>query len=346
MIAARARHQQLSKYLIEQHNVDVNASDNSGRQALCEAARCGHTAMIRLLFQTGKVRTTNKSRSDWRCPVTKTPSPLADFRTPLARAAEGGHLPAVELLLAVSSTEPDSVDLYGYTPLGLAAKGGHLKVIARLLKTGKVDVNMQNRAGESPLLLAVKSGLSLPVETLLLANADVNLADTSDRTPLLWAIRIGNFSAITQLIATSRCNVSAADRSGLTALHYAAAVGRVVALPSLRQYHIDTESKDMNGETPLVWAVRARQLGSVRELLRLARSSNIGDSQVSKHFLEWLLSKDEDDESVLNILTEILLKSKKEAVDEPLPLQTGIGDVRQLWAGVVAVSWFPRELVY
>ena len=70
-------------------------------------------------------------------------------RTPLHRAASGGHKEVVELLIAEGADVNAKTDA-GFTPLCDAAQFGHKEIAELLIATG-ADVNAKNKHGETPL---------------------------------------------------------------------------------------------------------------------------------------------------------------------------------------------------
>lgn len=78
---------------------------------------------------------------------------------PLAKAANGGHLQIVNLLIAnganVNARDDYSGDLGRGTPLMAAAYEGHTHVVSALLKAG-ADPNLKNKSGWTALDYAIK----------------------------------------------------------------------------------------------------------------------------------------------------------------------------------------------
>jgi ankyrin repeat protein len=115
-----------------------------------------------------------------------------------------------------------ATDQQGRTPLHAAAKN-HEAAMKVLLAAG-ASVDAADNDGCTALHIAATSSMqSAPtVKFLLMRRATVDAVDTGCRTPLHHAIAAGRSAAVSALI-TGGASVSAADNSGWTALHVAAA---------------------------------------------------------------------------------------------------------------------------
>jgi Ankyrin repeats (3 copies)/Ankyrin repeats (many copies) len=148
----------------------VDAQEGHHGSALQAASRAGHSAVVRLLLETGKAYVESKDRFGW---------------TPLLRAAERGHEAVVKQLLETGGAYVESKDRFGWTPLLRAAELGHEAVVKQLLETGKADVEVTDRSGRTPLSRAAKRGHEAVVKQLLeTGKANVETMDRSGRTPL------------------------------------------------------------------------------------------------------------------------------------------------------------------
>ncbi|KAL9082809.1 MAG: hypothetical protein Q9165_008768 [Trypethelium subeluteriae] len=147
-------------------------------------------------------------------------------RTPLSRAAEGGHEAVVRQLLATEKVDVDAKDESGRTPLWWAAEGGHEAVVRQLLATEKVDVDAKDGSSQTPLSRAAEGGHEAVVRQLLATEkVDVDAKDESGWTPLSRAARGGHEAVVRQLLATEKVDVDAKDESGRTPLWWAARGG-------------------------------------------------------------------------------------------------------------------------
>lgn len=99
---------------------DVNAADNRGITPLYHAAEVGDAMTVKKLIQSGAH--VNSASQVWR-------------RTPLMRAAAGGHIAVVRELLAAGA-DPMMRDSLGRTALDYAKRGAHTehRIVEQLLQ--------------------------------------------------------------------------------------------------------------------------------------------------------------------------------------------------------------------
>ena len=133
----------------------------------------------------------------------------ADGQTALARAAFGGHVEVIQLLLQHRASTI-AANKFGETPLHLAAARGPAEVIEQIVHAaGPRAVSMRDHHGATSLHVAARAG-HLPVLTSLLHNLPDERDDVAE--------------VVGQL-----------DRRGLTAADVAAGAGHVVALSVLEE---------------------------------------------------------------------------------------------------------------
>ena len=132
--------------------------------------------------------------------------------------------------LLVRGFDANTTDPSGQTGLHLALREPSLKSALVLIEWPKTDVNQLNSQGESPLMLAVIKGQAEIAAKLLEKKADVN-------------------------------------KTGWTALHYAASAGHldIIRLLLENSAYIDAESP--NRSTPLMMAARYGSAAAVKLLL-------------------------------------------------------------------------------
>lgn len=112
--------------------------------------------------------------------------------TALLRAAGGGHLPVVDLLLA-RSADPQHASASGATPLSAAVSMRQMDIVSALLDAG---AQLEHRLPGGVTVLMLASALGLPdiVARLLTASADVHASDAQQLAALHCAALYG-FSA-------------------------------------------------------------------------------------------------------------------------------------------------------
>lgn len=196
-------------------------------------------------------------------------------RTPLSWAAENGHVPVVEQLIATRQVEVDSKDKSGKTPLIWAAKEGHTAVVQLLLDNG-AHPNLQSDSYRTSLLYAAESGHTEIVQLLLDRGAVTEVWNERQRSyeksPLSYAAENGDIE-IVQLLLDRGAKTEFWDARQQcyekSPLSYAAQQGHIAIIELLLEAGagISSEFKEDDGWRPLMWAVRGRQKAAVELLL-------------------------------------------------------------------------------
>lgn len=181
--------------------------------------------------------------------------------TPLMRASEDGNLEAVRALLK------ERVDLnvklfyrHRHTALMLAAKKGHLEIVRALLSAG-ADVNVNAPGLDTALRFAARGGHLEVVKALLNAGAEANLRDFDFHSGEYWGL----------MAAMDRCNkdwlkivdamiaagAELSPKAGFSRSPFTYAVRKrdVVMTKALLDRGADVNSKNWDGDTPLMSAV-------------------------------------------------------------------------------------------
>ena len=150
--------------------------------------------------------------------------------------------------------------LFSATPLQMASRNnGQLEIMGILLDKG-ANTEVVDRLGNTILLTAVHENRIDTVKMLLSHDADTTATTASDRKT---AIHIAvdatcvNHDLIGILIVAG-VDVSAADKFGCTALHYAAKYGDRSLARNLMQHNVNTLAINVDGFTAAEVATRAR----------------------------------------------------------------------------------------
>lgn len=164
----------------------------------------------------------------------------------------------------------------GQTPLITACRQGHLDVVKLLLSATDhagcpvhVDVNGQDDDNDTALAAAARENQVAIVELLLRdERIDVNLGNHNGQTPLAQAAIAGSTEAAGLLLATDSIKPDAPDNELWTPLMFASAEGHLgmAKLLLLQEGRVDINAQDVNGMTPLMWAVK-RRVGHMMEFL-------------------------------------------------------------------------------
>eukprot|EP00887_Chlorella_sp_A99_P000729 scaffold5.g729.t1 len=218
-----------------------------------------------------------------------------DGLAPIHLAAQGGHLPAVALLLAAGGfvdmqARPREAG-HGRARLGAGGRGrsmpqgnsalhwavekGHTQLVSLLLEQG-ANPSLQNFSAneyaqgswlvrgevlqplhQTPLHLAVEAGDAEIAERLLRAGADIAIADWDGKTAL-------------------HCALDAQD--SVSPLHQAAGCF-AAAVPWLLEHGAEADTPDEQGWTPLMLAVRGGKAAAVSALLAAGASPALQNAQ-------------------------------------------------------------------
>ena len=267
---SRQSHSCVVEQLLSQGQCDINARCTAEKTALHAAAEADSADIIRLLLASGASGAAVDSMG----------------RTPLALAAQLGHVSAVHALICCRSSI-NCTNNTGMTALHWAVAGRHIECvreilqadidtrvsnvgtgntalitavevecveIVRLLILANCNVNAINRCEHSALHEAAERGLVDICELLLSGGAYIDMQTSAGDTALILATRRGH-SGIVQLLIDSNCNVKMANGDHLTALHEAAMNGRVhITRMLLATSDIPIDQAEMEGDTPLILA--------------------------------------------------------------------------------------------
>ena len=154
---------------------------------------------------------------------------------------------------------------YGRTLLHACAGGlttSSLDLLRRLLtEPVSPPLNLDVGAGElgTPLDLAIHAGWSEGALLLLNHGARIDAPEKTQFTPLMRAASLPagmGGSDLIRLCCIKKANIEARDEDGRTAAHWAATLGHVDALRTLRAMGADMNAHDLAGNTPLKLAER------------------------------------------------------------------------------------------
>jgi ankyrin repeat protein len=237
-------HWDMGRYLVEA-GADVNQWDFYGRTPLYAAVdmntlpkgrhvdlpslddTAGVQVIQMLLDRGANPNAQLKLRVPWRqIPYDRYTEPLLNIgATPLLRAAHGGDIPVVRLLLEHEAL-PDLANFNGDTPLMAAVGKGWINAPTRgafynedealqiytLLHDAGANVNARTHFNETPLHSAALRGWNRIIQRLVADGAELDAADRNGLTPLDFAMgRIPK--AFNALLAEPRKDTAALLRS-------------------------------------------------------------------------------------------------------------------------------------
>lgn len=187
----------------------------------------------------------------------------------LCDASAKGDVAEIQQLVTANSLDVNMGDYDKRRALHLAASEGHLKAV-QLLIALHADVNVQDRYGSTPLQDALRHGQDQAGSLLREQGATLSLSDAAERL-CYAASRSEGFAELKALLAYG-CDPSAADYDMRTAMHVAAAEGRVDNLKLLVEHGADVNVRDRWGGTPLQEAFSHGQAACSELLLELQAS--------------------------------------------------------------------------
>ena len=158
--------------------------------------------------------------------------------------------------------DPNTVNPSGHSGLMLAVREPSLKVAEVLAGWPQTKVEVRNDKDESPLMLAALKGHLALVKKLVERDADVN---KTGWTALHYAASGGHLQVIDFLLENS-AYIDAESPNGTTPLMMAAMYGSPESVKLLIQAGADLNVKNMVGMTALDFAVRADRQNS-KELI-------------------------------------------------------------------------------
>ncbi|XP_010788601.1 dynein heavy chain 12, axonemal isoform X2 [Notothenia coriiceps] len=204
-------------------------------------------------------------------------------RTALHESAFLGLENFVHLLLE-SCADPNARDIKKKTPLALAAQNGHLNVVEALLQKG-ANVCCESESG--PVLFdAAASGNPDIISLLLDHGADPNQPLSSGHLPIHRVAYHGHILALERLIPVTK--LEAVKEGGMSPLHSAAAGGHAhLSNNDLQCTRLLLEAGAMVNQDPincLQLALRQGQYEMINQLLKFGANVNYYSRVNTTHF--------------------------------------------------------------
>lgn len=218
-----------------------------------------------------------------------------DGLAPIHLAAQGGHLPAVALLLAAGGFVDMQSMPQGNSALHWAVEKGHTQLVSLLLEQG-ANPSLQNFSAneyaqgswlargevlqplhQTPLHLAVEAGDAEIAERLLRAGADIAIADWDGKTALHCALDAQD-EELVRLLLRHKADPCKGSKDSVSPLHQAAGCF-AAAVPWLLEHGAEADTPDEQGWTPLMLAVRGGKAAAVSALLAAGASPALQNAQ-------------------------------------------------------------------
>lgn len=146
-----------------------------------------------------------------------------------------------------------------------------VRTVQSLLQRG-FDPNTVNPAGHSGLMLAVREP-SLKVAEVLagLPQTKVEVRNDKDESPLMLAALKGHLALVKKLVERD----ADVNKTGWTALHYAASGGHTQVIDFLLENSAYIDAESPNGTTPLMMAAMYGSPESVKLLIQAGADLNV-----------------------------------------------------------------------
>ena len=188
---------------------------------------------------------------------------------------------AIVGLLLENGAKPDLRGGYFDNALQAACAYG-TETIARMLLSHGADVNLSVWVSGSPLGNACAHGKLEVAKLLVEAGADLYATNLVGHSALLMAIlsKGSQLEVIDYLIGLG-VDPSYGDKRGCNGLHYAARAKKIHVIERMLAYGNNVNGADLNGWSPLHWAIASREASTdiVRLLLQSGCDRNKRDTQ-------------------------------------------------------------------
>jgi ankyrin repeat protein len=241
-----------------QHGANPNGINIDRQTPLTISAQYGHLDAVHILLKDPNTDVTSRAKS---------------ARSALSFAAGGGHLEIVEALLDRGAFKTDDQDNTRWTPLFWAVQGDYADIVKLLLKQPSVDINQVDKSGRSVLSWAAGEGARRTLKVLLRhPSLNLNLKDVKGRSALSWAAGNGQKEVVSTLLHKTGIDKATKDNDLRNAISWACQGGHTNTLRTLLKNECGGEDDvDVDGWTPLLWALFIRSPASVEALLSTRR---------------------------------------------------------------------------
>ena len=245
-LAACGGHVELAMLLLER-GANIEEVNDEGYTPLMEAAREGHEEMVGLLLSQG---------ADINAQTEETQE------TALTLASCGGFLEVAEFLIKAGA----DIEAGANTPLAEAAQEGHISLVQHLLDAG-ANVNATSASGDTPLMYACENGHREVVEVLLEAGASLEHEADGGRTPLMKAARAGHLSTVKYLVESGANINKVTTNSEHTPLSLACHGGHTAVVEYLLSQGADSTQRLKDNSSMLIEAAKGGHAQIVQLLI-------------------------------------------------------------------------------
>jgi len=229
-----------------------------------------------------------------------------DFRSPLHVAVMNDSSRIMDVLISDGADLTYEIKSSGTSAVYLAAERGLTAMLRKIVSNVPVRfLNKANLSHETPLYAAVINGHDQAVRVLIEAGADVNQAANSGYAPIHLSIEKNHFKIFKMLVETADLNQEV-GRTGVTAVALAAWYGHIEFLRILieKSPPVDINTKCGKGLTPLMYAVKNRQVREAKMLIEVMDAKALNEKDKSGAAALHMAIENNDIELVQTLLSK------------------------------------------
>jgi ankyrin repeat protein len=231
VLSSENGHKEIVQLLIEK-GIDINQTDEDGRNALHWASANGHKEIVQLLIEKGiDINQTDE-----------------DGENALHLATSNGHKEIVQLIIE-KGIDINQTDGDGENALHLASENGNKEIVQLLIEKG-IDINQTSEYGRNALHWASANGHKEIVQLLIEKGIDINQTSEYGRNALHWASANGH-KEIVQLLIEKGIVINQEGGDGENALHMASENGHKEIVQLLIEKGMDINKTDKRGRNAL-----------------------------------------------------------------------------------------------
>ncbi|CAH0549306.1 unnamed protein product [Brassicogethes aeneus] len=244
-------------------DADIDAQDINGKSPLIFAVSNNHTETAKFLINKGADVNLRGSK---------------DNATALHDAAATGNVEIAKVLLS-KDADIDAQDINEFSPLMFAVNKNHTETAKFLINHG-ADVNLRSsKYNATALHDAAATGNVEIAKVLLSKKADIDAQDINGNSPLMFAVN-KNHTETAEFLINQGANVNLrGSKDKIMALHVAAATGNVEIVNVLVSNGADIDAQDINGKSPLIYAVRKNHTETAKFLINKGADVNLRGSK-------------------------------------------------------------------
>lgn len=298
LVLPHLKNYQLADYFIEK-GLDINSLDNDGNGAFIYAASSGNKEILKILLQKGlpyknvnkkggnaMLRATQGSRRGYNSleffkyleGLGITPNVTnSDGKNPLHNLSFSNNDIATLNYFISKGVDINKADKEGNTPLLNAAARNSLEVI-KLFSKPSSTINHLNKDGHSALTKAISNSPEV-VGHLLEKGADATVVDKKGNHLGYYLIHSYNaekkqeFKTKLKLLTSKGMSFLKAHKSGNSPYHLALEKNDIELLELLKDFNINLDLKNKNGETALHQAAMTAKNTTILKYL-IAKGAN------------------------------------------------------------------------